>query len=95
MSKTTFINSTTRNTADIPRQTPMRKIAEATADYHGLKARNLFNASRARRYSWPRQDAMLRMHNAGWGLSDIGRFFNFDHTTVIHGIKSARARITQ
>jgi chromosomal replication initiation ATPase DnaA len=48
--------------------------------------------ARIRDVSWPRQDFMLAAHRKGYSLSEIGRFLNRDHTTVLHGIRQAEAR---
>ena len=39
-----------------------------------------------------RQDAWLEIYHEGYSMPRIGRFFNRDHTTVLHGIKAAKAR---
>jgi chromosomal replication initiation ATPase DnaA len=47
---------------------------------------------RHRPIAWARQDFMLSAERAGYSLSEIGRFLNRDHTTVLHGIRAAKKR---
>jgi chromosomal replication initiation ATPase DnaA len=48
--------------------------------------------SRVRIVAIPRQEVMRRAHDAGFSLHQIGHVLSRDHTTVLHGIKAAKAR---
>jgi len=70
----------------------MSDIAAAFAMAHDLSVLELKSATSVRHIAWPRQDAMLAMSEDGFSLKQIGRFFKRDHTTVLHGIRAAKAR---
>lgn len=70
----------------------MSDIAARVALLHEITVAELRGTSRQVRYAHPRQEAMLIMHEAGYSMPRIGRFFHRDHTTVLHGIRAAKAR---
>lgn len=70
----------------------MSDIAAQVALLRGITVMELRGTNRRVQYSHPRQEAMLIMHEAGYSMPRIGRFFRRDHTTVLHGIRAARAR---
>jgi chromosomal replication initiation ATPase DnaA len=71
----------------------MAAIAERVAAEHDLTLSDLRRGGRERVYSWPRQVAMAAMRDAGYSLSQIGRFMSGrDHSTVSYGVKRARER---
>lgn len=70
----------------------MTDIAAAVALANDLTATELKSDAREIRISHPRQDAMRAMHEEGFSLPVIGRFFKRDHTTVLHGVRAAKAR---
>lgn len=69
-----------------------RAIILEVAKASGLKIKTLMGPSRARRATWPRQVAYEALNRAGYSTAEIGRMMGRDHTTVMHGIKAARAR---
>jgi chromosomal replication initiation ATPase DnaA len=75
-------------------RTPVREIAASVADKYGLTVDDLRGTDRTRRVAWPRQEAMaeIRRHRQDMSLPDIGRFFNRDHTTVIHALRAVAKR---
>lgn len=73
------------------RELLLRVIAER-ADHHIVARRSIWSRSRNRRAAHARQDVWLDLHEAGWTLKEIAAPFGRDHTTVMHGIKAARAR---
>ncbi len=78
---------------DVPKcQATMQQIAEAHAVAWRVTVEAMQAKSRSHGVSIPRQLAMADMHEAGFSTPVIGRFFNRDHTTVLHGIKAAKAR---
>lgn len=42
-----------------------------------------------------RQLAMFKAHQSGCTLSGIGRYFQRDHTTVLHGVRRVQAKLTE
>lgn len=70
----------------------MRRIALDVALGHRISVKSLTGRSRCPDLAHPRQEAMFRMRQAGFSLSQIGRFFRRDHTTVMHGVRAHEAR---
>ena len=70
----------------------MTDIVARVALIYGLSVDELRGKGREIRVSHPRQEAMLMMHEAGYSMPRIGRFFKRDHTTILHGIRAARTR---
>ncbi len=73
----------------------MLEIAKEVAKKHGFKTwRELTKRRRAREYVYPRQEAMWRCsRETDQSLPAIGRFFGFDHTTVMHACRVYEARL--
>lgn len=74
-----------------PRRT-MAGIAQSLAAERGFTLDLLRNADRTKAISHARQEAMLRMVEAGFTTTQIGRFLRRDHSTVVHGAQVARTR---
>ncbi|MDI9407797.1 MAG: helix-turn-helix domain-containing protein [Candidatus Pacebacteria bacterium] len=70
----------------------MSEIAARVALTRDMTVVELRGPSQLAHISRPRQEAMLIMHEAGYSMPRIGRFFHRDHTTVLHGIRAAKAR---
>jgi len=70
----------------------MKDILASIARDSNVPAECLRSVRRVRKFAWPRQDAMLVMHEEGYSYCEIGRFLLRDHTTVRHGIASSRTR---
>lgn len=70
----------------------MADICTEVARANLVTVDDLRGPSRKRPFAWPRQDAMVRMHEEGFSLPQIGRFLNRDHTTILDGIRAARSR---
>lgn len=70
----------------------MREIAAEVAAEHGMTTAELRQPTRAWHVSHVRQEAMRRMHEAGYSYPRIGRLFGLHHSTVLEGVRSARAR---
>jgi chromosomal replication initiation ATPase DnaA len=70
----------------------MRDIIAEVSQTSGVSIADLRGPDRHRRIAWPRQAAMLLMHEAGHTLPQIAEYLHRDHTTILHGIKRARAR---
>ncbi|MGF3027992.1 helix-turn-helix domain-containing protein [Methylobacterium aquaticum] len=66
----------------------IRRVAVIVAEDYGSSLALLRGASRRPVDTFPRQVAMYLAHcHLGQSLTEIGRFFDRDHTTVIHAIK--------
>jgi hypothetical protein len=78
-----------------PRRQPTRFmrdiLAEVCAEY-GITPEEIKGPGRKRYHAVPRQEFMLRCHETGRSLPEIGRFLGRDHTTVLHGCRVARER---
>ncbi len=72
----------------------MSDIAETVATRFSITVQDIRGRSRLRSHAWPRQVVMLlaseMTSNAG---ANIGRYLNRDHTTVLYGVRNARARV--
>jgi chromosomal replication initiation ATPase DnaA len=67
-------------------------IAQEVADRHGISVADLKGPDRRRPIAYARHEAMWLMAEEvrpdgrpRWANADIGKWFNRDHTTVIHG----------
>lgn len=70
-----------------PRERRMAIIAEV-AECHGLAVDDMTGTARTRDIVAARWEAMARIRTEfGDTLPMIGRLFNRDHTTVVHGLK--------
>jgi hypothetical protein len=77
-----------------PPMPSMRAVAEAVAAKHGLTLEDLIGRSRIRSVAWPRQEAIWEVRRqTDKSLTNIGRFFNRDHTTVIHSCAAHASRM--
>ncbi len=79
----------------IRRKPTVRDIARQVAEESGISFAEIMSRSRVWRFSHPRQEAMRRAHCAGFSLNQIGNLWGYDHTTVMHGIKSATHRMEE
>jgi hypothetical protein len=69
-------------------------IQMTVAHHYGLSAREMTSERRSREIAWPRQIAMYLAYKlTPKSLPGIGRQFNRDHTTILHGIRCVRRRI--
>ena len=69
--------------------TILRRVALS----HGVPAEQLLGRLRAPAISRIRFEAWAAMSEAGASYAQIGRLFRRDHTTVMHGVHSHRARM--
>jgi chromosomal replication initiation ATPase DnaA len=68
--------------------TTLGSIAAEVAERHGLSVDDLRGPSPARRFAWPRQEAMaISRACTDKSLPVIGRFYHRDHATVIAAIR--------
>lgn len=77
----------------LPKPPTMREIASEVAERHGVKVDEMRGPSRKRYFVHPRQEAFALIRaNTSLSYPNIGRYFNRDHTTVIHGEKAHNDR---
>lgn len=62
-------------------------VLHEVATRHGVEVQDIVGRSRAKRLVAARQEAFYLMKEHGYSMSQIGRFCNRDHTTVMHGIE--------
>lgn len=75
---------------------PVGKIMRAVSKAAGIDLNQLRGPWRDRRFSWPRQVAMLMLYELRPDLSSGQIAFllgDLDHTSVLHGVKRARERV--
>ena len=64
----------------------------AVADAFGLRSAVIMGRGRTPKVSKARAVAMAGMHQAGFSLVEIGRFFDRDHGTVLHALKTVKSQ---
>jgi hypothetical protein len=71
-------------------------ILRVVSRYYGVTVPEVIGPDRARTVTIPRQAAMRFASLEGWSFPEIGRRIGGrDHTTVLHGARSAAARMTR
>ncbi|WP_435170791.1 helix-turn-helix domain-containing protein [Falsirhodobacter sp. 1013] len=71
-------------------------LADEVAEAYHIDRADLLGDQRARLWSDARQHLyLLAKERFGWSTTRIGQMVNRDHTTVVHGIQQARARIAR
>lgn len=74
----------------------MAEIAAQVAAERRISVAELKGGRRDAFLAQARQEAMWRMREQDrWTLPQIGRFFNRDHTTVLHGIRAYARRLEE
>jgi len=70
----------------------VKQVLDKVAKYYDLSVKELLGKSRVAQVKTPRQVAMFLMsEELGLSTVRIGREFNKDHTTVMHGVRKIRA----
>lgn len=73
----------------LDRRVTIEEIQRKVAERYNIRLNEMMSKRRERSVARPRQIAMyLAKHLTTKSLPDIGRAFNRDHTTVLHGIKA-------
>ena len=70
----------------------LRVIAGQVALDLGLTMKEMHERTHLHRVSHARQEAFRRQYAAGHSLPKIARWWGYDHTTVLWGIRSAEKR---
>ncbi|MCA3274506.1 MAG: hypothetical protein ING26_03185 [Roseomonas sp.] len=82
--------------AETPRVHKMREICMDVCHANDVTLDELKGQSKLRAVAWPRQDAMRLLCDAGYSVQDVARFLGRrDRTTVLHGVKASRERLSQ
>ena len=82
--------------AESPRFKRMREICMDVCHANHVTVDELKGQSKERAISWPRQDAMRLLSDAGFSPQEIGRFLGRrDRTTILHGVKASTERLSQ
>jgi chromosomal replication initiation ATPase DnaA len=72
----------------------MREIAQEVGAKYKVDVARMKSRAQVQEICQPRQEAMWRMHKEmDFSLTQIGTFFNRDHTTARSGIRRHQARI--
>lgn len=75
-------------------KTTKEKVLDAVSDATGIERTLITSATRVKPVAHARQLAFLVMRNVyGWTYPKIAMRFERDHTTIVHGVKAAEARI--
>lgn len=70
------------------------QIIEVVSKFRGVTVTELHSKNRQHRISHARQEAMaLIYNNTRQSLPQIGRLFDLDHTTVLHGVSAVVRRM--
>lgn len=73
-----------------------REITQEVIDAYRLSWDEILGRSQERRVAWPRQEAWSVIWAQGrLSLPEIGRRFDRDHTTVLHGVRQHAKRMAQ
>jgi len=73
---------------------PIREIAEAVAVEAGVSAAEIMGRGKSPEVAHPRQEVMRRARALGLSYPRIARFWGMDHTSVMHGVAAAEARLS-
>lgn len=85
------------NDVSITRREAMRRLVREVCEDAAVSEPAIYSTNRRRHVARARQAAMWRIRKEMPDLSlpQIGRFFNRDHTTVIHAIRAVEARLKE
>lgn len=67
------------------------QICVWVAQAHGFSIKDLIGQDRRRPVALARFEAWAALHAIGWSTPRIGRKFNRDHSTIVHGIQRHKA----
>lgn len=71
----------------------MHQILEDVSLHTGLSVDDLASRNKRKDIIQARQLAFWHGKRCGLSLTQIGAYWDFDHTTVLHGIRSTQRRI--
>lgn len=64
-----------------------QRIVTEVASKFAVRDHDIMGRRRTPKIARARQTAMVALHQAGYSLCEVGRFFDRDHGTVIHALK--------
>lgn len=76
----------------VPQRIRISDIRDAVCLGCGVSVAEIMSRSRVRRIVHARQEVFWLAREAGKSTGEIGRFFGFDHTTVMHGCRAHEHR---
>lgn len=71
----------------------MARIVHECAAESGVPAQDIMGRSQKAKVAHARHVAMFLIHRKGHSLSEIGRFFGRDHTTVMAAVRKVEAML--
>lgn len=71
----------------------LRQIAEEVAVQTGISADDMLSRSRKLPVRRARWHIWKRLAERGWSSMRIGKVWNFDHTTILHGLGMVGAKL--
>ena len=72
----------------------IQEVQRVVSVYFNVPMKDLLSEKRARQISWPRQIAMwLCSEMTDASVTQVGRKFHRDHTTIMHGISKVRRQL--
>lgn len=76
-----------------PKLLSARDIIDRACHEARCSREEMLGNDRSRWLAWPRQDLMLALRERGLSYPKIGRLLgDRDHTTIMHGVRKAKAR---
>lgn len=76
----------------ILRRESVRKVVEAISEKTGIPPERIVSVTRNKAVVAARHWAFYELQQAGFSLTQMGRMFQKDHTTVLHGIRKHMKR---
>lgn len=76
----------------ILRRESVKRVVEAISEQTGIPAARIVSMSRNKAVVAARHRAFFELQQAGFSLTQMGRMFKKDHTTILHGVRKHIAR---
>lgn len=73
--------------ADIGTRQQILSIAESVTTVTGVSVEAMLGRCRMARISDARQRLWASLWRMGWSIGELGRVFDRDHTTIMHGLR--------
>lgn len=77
-----------------PQRVRISDIRDEVCMRRGVSLSEIMSRNRVHRIAHARQEVMWLAREAGKSTVEIGRFFGFDHTTVLHGCRAHERRMS-
>lgn len=69
------------------KQSQAQRMAEIAAKRYGVSVEDVLGPSKEKHFVEARRYAWKMARRSGWSLTEIGRAFNRDHTTILVGLR--------